>query len=929
LAFRTLSVWFQHKTLAVLHVLDFEERAQLGVPAEAEVEVVTTDYVALDELIGVGARVIYAYEGGSEQAFTGIVEAATAVGHHGVDLGNPRYRYRLRVVSELKLHSRMVTCQIFQEKDVKEIVSAVLEQLGIPADRVEWRLTASYPKRAYCVQYRESALAFISRLCEDEGIWFHSLHAADKPEKLVFGDDSTAAPAPPDGGQLVWRKTSELSTDTDQIVRISDRHAVRSGKFVLRDYNFEKPKLDLETTAESDVDTDLEMYDYPGGYADADQGKRLVKIRLEAEQVERRTLRGRSNATGLAVGHRITIAESEGLDGEYVITALHRRYTWRRGAFDEPEQSEDDLAGERYEVSLAFVPADIKYRRCQVTPKPLILGPQTATVVAPADSEDQTIHTDEHGRIKVEFHWDRSGLHDDTASAWFRTAQLQASGSLILPRVGWEVIVEFLEGDPDQPIITGRLYNGALMPPYALPEGKTRTALRTVSTPGGKGMNEIRFEDKAGAEEISITSHFNTTVKAANNKTKNVGNNESQAVKLNASLEVAAKQDTKITKGFQNTIGASQTVTVAGNRKVEVNAVQNCKVGGSSTTTVGGNQMEMDGNPLEGLLAVAAERAAEAAVAAANRAVGQVEAAVQGAIGQVMGPVDSLVGQAQALGQAMSGAANGDLSAAGALVAGASGLPGAGQVLGGLGAPPPAATQTAPGAEASAGATSAANMMRAAATSAIQRGMGAARDAVGSALGVGGEGGGGQSRANTGGPAGDVSGQDEANTAKGPGHGLYKVNGSHTETSAALRLMAALNGINTNVAVSMTQTVGAAYIELVLGNHAESTEAMKTENCVGLIVVTKGDETEQVGGAKTTMVGGAIVHLVKGTHVVEAGASATIIGAFHKIQAKTKVMFKAGDSNVVIDGGGITLKTSGMIMIGASKIQLTKNVNDA
>jgi type VI secretion system secreted protein VgrG len=360
-----------------------------------------------------------------------------------------------------------------------------------------------------------------------------------------------------------------------------------------------------------------------------------------------------------------------------------------------------------------------------------------------------------------------------------------------------------------------------------------------------------------------------------------------------------------------------------------VNAVQNLKVAGSATTTVGGDQFEMDGNPLEGLLAVAAERAAELATMAADRAIAHVEGVVQGAIGQVMGPVDQIVGQAQGLGQAMAGAANGDLSAAAHLVAGASSLPGAGQVLGNLGVPPPAATQTAPGADMSAGATSGANALRAAATSAIQRGMSSARDAVGQALGMGGSGGGGEAMANKGGAAGTVSGQDESNTAKGPGHSHYKVTGSHSETSAALRLMAALNGINTNVTLSMTQTVGAAYVELVLGNHAESTEAMKTENSVGLIVVTKGDETEQVGAAKTTMVGGAIIHLVKGTHAVQAGGPATIIGAFHKMQGKTSVTFKAGDSEVVVDGGGVTLKASGMIMMLASKIQLTKGVNDA
>ena len=591
--------------------------------------------------------------------------------------------------------------------------------------------------------------------------------------------------------------------------------------------------------------------------------------------------------------------------------------------------SADDDGNVHYEVDATLIPLAVKFRPPRRHEKPVISGPQTARVVAPEGSPDQTTHTDEFGRCKVKFFWDRSDAVDDKASAWFRVAQLQTSGSMVLPRLDWEVIVEFLEGDPDRPILTGRVYNGLFMPPYKLPEGATRTSLQTASSPGGGGMNEVRFEDKAGAEELMIYSQYDTIVKAANNKTKNVGNNDVQNVKVKQSMEVSGNHDSKITKANQADITADQNVSVGGNREQKIDAVYGLTTGGGSTTTVGGNQFQMIGNPLEGLLAVAAERAAEQLAKHADNLVNHVNGMVQGAISQVMGPVDAITSAAQNLGTGMQAVANGNLGGAAALVAGASGLPGASEAVSALGASPPepASTQTAPGAEASAAADSGANLLRAAATSAIQRGVGAARNAVGNALGAGGSGGGGSSNDNVGGPDGAATGADASKNTKGPGHNTGAIAASHTETSAALRVLGVLNGVNTNVAISQTQTVGAAYVELVLGDHAESTEAMKSETQLGYVVVTKGDETEEVD-LLTTMVGGAVINLIKGDHSVSAGAPATFIGAFHKLQGKTSVTFKCGAAEVVIDGGGVTLEAP-MLMLMAGKVQHTKQVADA
>lgn len=921
---RTVFTGFNNEMFSADRVVRIERTHRLGRPARAVVEVEAAVYAGIQELVGTLAEVLHGHDGEPPSCFAGVVEAATVRGRLRNTGTASALTYQFHLVSQMALLERSVGCQIFQEQDVQQIVSAVLEQNAIAADRFEWRLAGSYPVREYCVQYRESALAFVSRLLEEEGIYYFSECAPGEGEKIIFADDSTAAAAIEDPSTVPFRIRTGRETD-DSIHKLSEHQRVRTGKFVLRDFDFKHPSLDLTCEAEAEERPDLQVYDYPGLYFEKGEGDRLVATRLEEEQAERLTFRIESDCTRIAAGRKLTIEDHEEHDGDYFVTEVTHEF----------EDGEGDAAS-RYELKAKLLALDVKFRPDRVTPRPVVEGPQTARVVAPEGSEPEEIHTDEHGRCKVKFHWDNAEAVDDKASCWMRVAQLQTSGSMVLPRIDWEVIVEFLEGDPDRPIVTGRLFNGTFMPPYALPGGASRTSLQTASTPGGGGSNEIRFEDKEGAEEIMIRSQHNTEMKAANNKTKNVGNNDSSVVSGNNSLDVSGDQDQKVSKGNENTVTGDQTVSVGGNRKQEINAVYGLEAGGSATITVGGNQFEMDGNPLEGLLAVAAERAAEYAAAQAEQVLGSVEAAVNGAVDQVLGPVEALTGQIDDMVGTVGALASGDLSAAGPLVAQATGVPAAGAVVSSLGGGGggPAATNAAGAGGMSAAEISGVNALRAGATEMIQRGMGGARDAVSGAINNardaatgGGGGGGGSSMDNVAGPDGEAAGADEGKDTKGPGHSHYKIAANHTETSASLRLMAALNGINTNVTASMTQTVGAAHVELILGDRAESVEGMKTENEIALIVVTKGDESENTGGAKTMMVGGAVIQLVKGSYEVEAGAPATFIGAFQKMQAKGKITFKCGASEVVIDGGGITIE-SPMVMNTTAKYQMTKNVSD-
>jgi type VI secretion system secreted protein VgrG len=739
----------------------------------------------------------------------------------------------------------------------------------------------------------------------------------------------------PGDPELPKKPRSALRDGGDAVYTTRERQRVRSGKFVLRDYDFQRPAMDTTSTASGERYTRLEVYDYPGEYVEPSDGQRLAQVRLEAANVEAHVLEVDGQCARLAVGTKTTLVDAGALDGDYFVFAAVHSYV-HQGA-----PGEEATAGGRYVARARLLPIAVKFRPPRSTPVPLIHGPQTATVVAPAGSANEAIHTDEHARCKVKFHWDRSDVTDDKASCWMRVAQLQTSGSLMLPRIGWEVIVEFLEGNPDRPIVTGRLYNGAIMPPYALPEGKTRTAIRTASTPGGGGTNEIRFEDKAGAEEVMIHAQYDMKTTVANNAKRTIGNNETRVVGNNSAMAVGANQTTKITKGNQGTVGGSQTVTVGGNRTVEVNAVTALTAHGDATTSVGGNQFEMNGNPLEAMLALAAQRAAEFATAMANNAVAAVQGQVDGAINQVMGPINNLNAQIEGVSNAMEAVAGGDMSGVAGMAAGASGIPGAGELAasmapggggGGGGGGAEAAGGGGPVAEANAAIAGQSNALAAIAQSAarqgIARGAGMAQQALGSALGLGGGDGGGSSGANLAGPEGDVAGVDATDRAKGPGHGIAKVGGAHTEKAGALRVTAALTSIDTNVAGAKSIKVGAATVQLAIGNYAETVGGSKAETALGLIVLSKAGESETVAGSKTVMVGGAIVDKLKGSHAIQAGGDATFIGAFHKIEAKGAIVFKCGESEVKIAGGGITI-SSPMVTVMAPKIQLPKKVGEA
>ncbi len=928
MAQRTTVVGFAVHEAVALRVTRVREERACGRVSRAHVEAMFPVGMDPADLVGHPARLEMGPSGEVPRVFVGMVESATCLraGQGATDAATTAYR--VVVASRLAWLEDSWTSEIHQELSSPEIVEKVLGAHGL--SKTEKRLAETYPRRIYCVQYQETALDFVTRLAEDDGYWLLPEPTDDGDETLVLADRSSAA-EPMDGDPVLHlRRDAGMGASADRLVSLVEREKLRSGTFTLRDYAFETPALDLTVNATGTQRPDLEVYVWPGGYEDQGEGKRRVKLRLEEERVEARLVDIVAECHRLVPGRHVELAETEDADGRYfVVSVVHE--------FVDVSGSEDAVR-----ARATLLPLDTPYRLPRVTPVPRIEGPQTARIVAPAGSPAQTIHTDEHARVKVKFNWDRSDVTDDKASCWMRVTQLQTSGSLIIPRIGWEVLVEFLEGDPDRPIVTGRLYNGVFMPPYALPEGKTRTAIKSASTPGGDGVNEIRLEDKAGGEEIMIFAQKDARTVVANNAQRTIGNNDSIQVGNDSTLKVGANQTTKITKGSSSEVGANQTVSVGGNRNYEVNAVLGLTVKGSATTSASGNQFEMNGNPLEALLALAAAKAAEFATAMADNAVAAVKSQVDGALNQVMAPVNALGAKAQGLADAMSAVGGGDLGALGSMVAAGAGLPTASQMGaqmaggdGGEGGGGEGGGGQAGGGRAggggghpASGATNAlAAIAQSAAHQAIQQGVKAGAAAIGEALGLDAAGGGGASGANEAGPDGTVGGLDATDREKGPGHSTAAIKGSHAETIGTLKVLAALQAIDTNIGGAATQNVGAATLQIAVGDIKETVGGDKVEKALGLAVLTKGGESEKVGGSKTTMVGGAIVDKLGGTHSITAAGPATFIGAFHKVDASGKITIKCGGSEVVLDGGGATIKAP-MVVILAPKIQAKKKVSE-
>jgi type VI secretion system secreted protein VgrG len=489
--------------------------------------------------------------------------------------GDDRRRFRAHVVPALWKLGHVRRSRIFQRMTVPEIVDKVLRAGG-----VEHRasLSVTYRTREYCVQYAESDLAFVSRLLEEEGIFYFFEHEPDR-HTLVLGDASSAYVAIAGEPRVVFREPSRMAAAEEHVDAFSARVEVRPARVVLRDFDYLRPALDLTTSA--GAEDALEIYEFPGRYDEASGGSALARIRLDEQRVGAETASGAGIVRRLQPGAVFELDEHPiaALNGKYLVLSVHHEGDQR-----------DVLGGlapvderrKAYRSRFTCVRAEVPFRPERRTPRPVIPGPQTAVVVGPSGEE---IHTDAHGRIKVQFHWDRDGRRDDRSSCWIRVSQAWAGpgwGALYLPRIGQEVVIEFLDGDPDRPLVTGAVYNGMNPPPLPLPDEKTKSTLRSASSPGSGGSNELRFEDAAGQEEIYLHAQKDLRIEVENDKAQRVGGNERLTVEKDRSREVRGNQTLEVAKDDSARIGGDQLLQVGLDRTTTV--------GGNDTESIGGDQ---------------------------------------------------------------------------------------------------------------------------------------------------------------------------------------------------------------------------------------------------------------------------------------------------------------------------------------------------
>ncbi|GAB4229297.1 MAG: type VI secretion system Vgr family protein [Deltaproteobacteria bacterium] len=566
-----------------LLVVRFELEEAVSVPFVLMVDLACEDEVKLDDALGKEGFLTLTGDGG-DRIVHGVVDRFEHTGNRG------RFGlYNARVVPYLRWLSLERDCRIFQNKSVPDIVKQILQESGLPADRFDFRLKESYPAVEYCVQYRETDLDFVSRLLEEEGIFYFFEHS-DTKHLLVFADGTVAYREIPGESGVTYNFSQGLAPKEECVFRFSFSRQVRSGKMTRRDYNFEKPGLDLTKDEQAKVHEKLEVYDYPGRYAEPDRGKRLSQVRLQESMTYYEAAEGESTCVRLVPGFKFSLKDHERseYDREYFLTRMSTR--------GEQPQSMQEAGGSggggfRFSNRFTAIPASVPFRPARVTPRPVVEGIQTATVTGPKGEE---IYTDKYGRVKVRFHWDRAGVDDEKSSCWIRVASTFAGGqygAIFTPRIGHEVVVDFLEGDPDRPLITGSVYNADRMPPYELPEEKTKSTTKTDSSLGGKGFNELRFEDKKGSEEVYLQGEKDWTILIKNNKDQTVGNCETLSVGVSRTKKVGADQS--------ETIGANKTITVGQNHVETIGLNMSLEVGAAKTETVAVNSAETIGGAKE------------------------------------------------------------------------------------------------------------------------------------------------------------------------------------------------------------------------------------------------------------------------------------------------------------------------------------------
>ncbi|MFO0646063.1 MAG: type VI secretion system tip protein TssI/VgrG [Polyangiales bacterium] len=495
-------------------------------------------------------------DGSDPRYFHGVIEEADYVGTR-----DGRFLYRVQIRPRIHGLAYRIRSRIFQSKTAIEVIERVLRDAGLPAESFRWGLSARYPTREYCVQYRESELAFVTRLLEDEGVFWRFEHSA-ADHVMVFGD-SPAAHAPIADDVIPYVRGDHQGRErvTDLVYAVRVLHDAWNA----RDWNPDDPARPREAVSDADGASSFTRAEFPGGFVTEPDGLRRAGNRLDAARADGELLEGRTNVRRVMPGGRFTVtgAMQPMIAREWLTVSVEHRYVDRGLAGEGGESA-------TYDLYFKAIPSEVRFRPARVTPKPRVWGVDTGVITGPSSEE---ICVDDRGRVKVHLYWDREGAVDDTSSCWIRTQQQNTSGAMTIPRIGWEVSVGYLDGDPDRPFVLQRLYNQETMPPYGLPAAATQSALQTSTSPGGAGTNEVRLQDGNGGMEFFMHASRDLRVTA--------GHDLAETIDVDAAEEVGVD--------LASEVGANQTIHVGGSASASVTGACNATVAGSRAVNIGGN----------------------------------------------------------------------------------------------------------------------------------------------------------------------------------------------------------------------------------------------------------------------------------------------------------------------------------------------------
>ncbi len=544
---------------------------------EFQIEVLSENLkIDPESIVGKQTTVTLKNEQG-DRYFNGFISSFTFGEIHSHNLR----QYKMTMVPWLWFLSRTNDHRIFQEQNTKAIVSKIFADLGF--NDFKFQATGGI-KREYCIQHNESDLDFVSRLLEEDGIAYYFKHTENK--HTLFLVDQKNSYEDCKETDLEYSKGSQSNS---QIHQWEHDYEFKKGQWTLNDYNFKEPKKDLKTNTKTiskfSKNSNYEHYEYPGLYQSG-LGDQLVKIRLEAEEARRDLVKGASDCQSFYAGGKFKVAKHSTASekGSYIIVGITH-------SAKEPSYISGEDGESEYSNQFACIPADVHFRPNPIHQRPVMKGPQSAVVVGPAGEE---IYIDQHGRIKVQFIWDREGKNDENSSCYLRVVQTWAGnqwGASFIPRIGHEVIVNFLDGDPDRPIVTGSVYNGKNKPTYS---SKTQSGIKTRSTKGGspQNYNELRFEDKKGSEQIYIHAEKDLDTQVENDETLTVDNDRTKLVKHDENSNINNDRNKTVDNNQTETIGKNKSISIGDNHTETIGKNMSITVGKDLTEQVDGKYSE-------------------------------------------------------------------------------------------------------------------------------------------------------------------------------------------------------------------------------------------------------------------------------------------------------------------------------------------------